>query len=93
MNISHKIFSSAGLKDKRGITTQMVSIFNSDINNIKRFFPLAHRNKEMWIDGIKENQDDAIAMGCLFGNQFGLILRLINPAQAEELQKRIQVIR
>ncbi len=29
--ISHKIFSSAGLKDKRGITTQMISVFNSSI--------------------------------------------------------------
>ena len=30
--ISQKVFSTAGLKDKRGITTQMVSVYNSDIN-------------------------------------------------------------
>ena len=39
--ISHKIFSSAGLKDKRGITTQLISVFNSDINNLKRFYSQA----------------------------------------------------
>lgn len=36
--ISQKIFSTAGLKDKRGVTTQMVSVWNSDIKNLKRFY-------------------------------------------------------
>lgn len=49
--ISHKIFSSAGLKDKRGITTQMISVFNTDINRLKNFYYQADRNKEIWIDG------------------------------------------
>jgi tRNA(Glu) U13 pseudouridine synthase TruD len=47
--ISQKIFSTAGLKDKRGITTQMVSVWNSDINSLKRFYEMADRNKEIWI--------------------------------------------
>jgi len=48
--ISHKVFSTAGLKDKRGITTQMVSTFNSDIKRLKSFYNFANRNKEIWID-------------------------------------------
>lgn len=28
MNLNPKMFAVAGLKDKRGITTQMVSLFN-----------------------------------------------------------------
>lgn len=43
--ISQKVFSTAGLKDKRGITTQMVSTFNSDIKNLYKFYSLAHKNK------------------------------------------------
>lgn len=27
-------------------------------------------------------KDDAIGVGCLFGNQFGLILRLLRPEDA-----------
>jgi tRNA pseudouridine13 synthase len=40
-----------------------------------------------------ENQDDAIAMGCLFGNQFGLVLRLLNPEDIDEIEKRVLAIR
>jgi len=49
--ISQKIFSTAGLKDKRGVTTQLVSVYNSDLKNLKRFYETADRNREMWIDG------------------------------------------
>lgn len=45
MNISQKIFSTAGLKDKRGVTTQLVSVYNTDIKSIMRFFEVADRNK------------------------------------------------
>ena len=43
--ISQKVFSSAGLKDKRGITTQLISVFNSDINSLKKFYAQADRNR------------------------------------------------
>ncbi len=36
----------------------------------------------MWIDGLEERKEDAIGMGCLFGNQFGLILRLLKAEDA-----------
>lgn len=43
--ISQKIFSTAGLKDKRGVTTQLVSVYNSDLKNLKRFYETADRNR------------------------------------------------
>lgn len=52
--ISQKIFSTAGLKDKRGVTTQLVSVYNSDLKNLKRFYEVVDRNREMWIDGFEE---------------------------------------
>ena len=43
--ISQKVFSTAGLKDKRGVTTQMVSVYNSDVKSLKRFYQHASKNK------------------------------------------------
>lgn len=43
--ISQKVFSTAGLKDKRGITTQMVSVYNSDIELLKKFYLHADKNR------------------------------------------------
>jgi tRNA(Glu) U13 pseudouridine synthase TruD len=48
--ISNKLFSTAGLKDKRGITTQLVSVYNTDLDSLKKFYKQADRNREMWID-------------------------------------------
>lgn len=33
----------------------------------------------MWIDDFEECKEAKIEVGGLFGNQFGLILRLLNP--------------
>lgn len=87
--ISQKIFSTAGLKDKRGITTQLVSVWNSDVNSLKRFYDQADKNREIWIDGIEEMKDDAIGVGCLYGNQFGLILRLLKADDAQKISDRV----
>jgi len=50
MGISNKLFSTAGLKDKRGHTTQLVSVYNTDLLTLKKFYRQADRNREMWID-------------------------------------------
>jgi tRNA(Glu) U13 pseudouridine synthase TruD len=31
-NINQKLFSTAGLKDKRGITMQMISVYNTSLH-------------------------------------------------------------
>ena len=84
--ISQKVFSTAGLKDKRGITTQMVSVYNSDINDLKKFYLHADKNKEIWIEGLKEDMVDSVGVGDLYGNQFGLILRLLNNSKVYEIE-------
>lgn len=43
--INNKLFSTAGLKDKRGFTTQMVSVYNTDLNSLKKFYKQSHRNR------------------------------------------------
>ena len=65
-------------------------MFNSDISCLHRFYKEAHRNRELWIDDFVEFQDDKVEVGGLSGNQFGLILRLMNKDDAEEGLKRVQ---
>jgi tRNA pseudouridine13 synthase len=43
--VSNKLFSTAGLKDKRGHTTQMVSVYNTDTDTLKKFYKQAYRNQ------------------------------------------------
>jgi tRNA pseudouridine13 synthase len=43
--ISEKLFSTAGLKDKRGYTTQRVSLYNTDLQSLLKFYKEAYRNK------------------------------------------------
>ena len=92
-NISQKVFSTAGLKDKRGVTTQMVSVFNSDIKYLERFYQHANKNRQIWISQFQENQENSIGVGDLFGNQFGLILRLIKSEDASKIEERVESLR
>jgi tRNA pseudouridine13 synthase len=32
LGVNQKLFSTAGLKDKRGVTTQMVSVYNTELS-------------------------------------------------------------
>jgi tRNA(Glu) U13 pseudouridine synthase TruD len=41
LNLNPKLFSTAGLKDKRGITTQMVSLFNCEPDVFQKFYKVA----------------------------------------------------
>lgn len=43
--INQKLFSSAGLKDKRGVTTQMISVYNTELSALQKFYNVANRNK------------------------------------------------
>lgn len=88
--INNKLFSSAGLKDKRGVTTQKISVYNTDVSYLKRFYEHAGKNREMWIADFEENMDVDIGVGDLWGNQFGLILRLLEGSSGELIKKRIE---
>jgi tRNA(Glu) U13 pseudouridine synthase TruD len=45
MGVNTKLFSTAGLKDKRGFTTQMVSVYNTDLPTLKKFYKQCNRNR------------------------------------------------
>lgn len=45
MGITEKLFSTAGLKDKRGHTTQRVSVYNTDMPTLLKFYKEAERNR------------------------------------------------
>jgi tRNA pseudouridine13 synthase len=90
---SEKIFSTAGLKDKRGHTTQRVSIYNTDVSTLQKFYKQAGRNREIWIEDFSEFQDDKVEVGGLSGNQFGLILRLKDPQDASEMLVRVESLK
>lgn len=47
----------------------------------------------MWIADFIEFQDEKIEVGGLTGNQFGLILRLINTEDGEEALKRVESLK
>jgi tRNA pseudouridine13 synthase len=93
MGISNKIFSTAGLKDKRGHTTQLVSVYNTDLPTLQKFYKVADRNRELWIEDFQECKDSKLEVGGLFGNQFGLVLRLLDSSQGPELLSRVDSLR
>lgn len=79
--INNKLFSTAGLKDKRGHTTQLVSVYNTDLPSLQKFYRHWNKNRELWIDDFEELKEEKLSVGSLFGNQFGLVLRML---QAED---------
>ena len=88
--VNNKLFSTAGLKDKRGHTTQTVSVYNTDPSLLKRFYKHWEKNQEMWIDDFEELKEEKLSVGRLYGNQFGLVLRMLSPADQEEICARVQ---
>lgn len=43
--INQKLFSTAGLKDKRGVTTQLISVYNTERTSLEKFYPVAFRTR------------------------------------------------
>jgi tRNA pseudouridine13 synthase len=70
----------AGLKDKRGVTSQRISFLNPDIDRLKEF-----KRKMYFIDNF-EWEEDKNDIGDLIGNQFTITTRNIQKTK-EELEK------
>jgi len=47
----------------------------------------------MWIADFEELKEDKVEVGGLSGNQFGLILRLLNKEDAAEAIKRVESLK
>lgn len=78
---NQKLLSVAGLKDKRGITTQKVSLYNCQPNIFEKFYKVAFRNREMWVGDILTGQHEPIALGQLQGNRFSIVIRFIKSKE------------
>lgn len=77
LGVNQKLFGAAGLKDKRGITTQLISLYNCEKDVFKKFYKIAFRNKELWVDDIQEHMTYPLALGQLQGNRFGIVIRFL----------------
>ncbi len=83
LRFSRKRIGYAGLKDKRGVTSQRISIFEPDIERLQKFESrrIDLRNFE-W-------SNERIEIGELKGNRFTITIRNIE-LQKKEIEKRIQ---
>ena len=80
---SKKRFGYAGLKDKRGITCQRVSLFDPNLERLKKFHARGFyfRNPE-W-------RRDRIEIGDLRGNRFRIVVRDIDLSE-DEIRSRFR---
>lgn len=83
MHLSVKRFGYAGMKDKRAITSQKISIWKPDYENVKKF-----SNKFITVRDA-EWGDTRIELGDLLGNEFEITVREIELDE-KETQKRIE---
>ncbi len=77
LRISKKRIGFAGLKDKRAVTSQKISIFNPDLEQLKRF-------RSRVVDLRKfEWKTDRIEIGDLTGNRFTITIRNLELEKKE----------
>ena len=82
LGISKSRIGYGGMKDKRGITAQRISVFEPDISKMERFGVKGLKVKNaMW--------GERLELGDLLGNQFTIILRDISENE-EETKKIIE---
>lgn len=74
---SIKTIRFAGNKDKRGITTQKISCFNTVPEEITKLTRAKFWDKRIQIDNF-EFRENELRLGMLKGNQFSVVLRFIN---------------
>ena len=74
---SNKTLKFCGNKDKRGITTQKVSAFNTLPNEIEKIVNSKNWNKNILIGNYEFNEKE-LKLGMLKGNQFSVVLRFVD---------------
>ncbi|KRX07205.1 Pseudouridine synthase, catalytic domain [Pseudocohnilembus persalinus] len=82
-------FSTAGLKDKRGYTTQKISI-NSQKQTLQSFISKieGHKSNQIFTSDY-EVAENLVRIGDLYGNRFTIALRLIDSLNQEKIAKCI----
>jgi tRNA pseudouridine13 synthase len=89
MHISPKIFSIAGTKDKRAITTQMVCAWK--VPPKKVWF--ASQNSQSTKVGNFTFQKEVLRLGDLKGNHFDIILRDVKCDDRDEAEKALNSVK
>jgi tRNA pseudouridine13 synthase len=82
LGMSKSRLGYAGMKDKRGITSQRVSIYDPPIERVKKF----------GVKGLKVKNaywGERLELGDLLGNGFTVVLRDMSESE-EEIKKRIE---
>ncbi|MDO8627696.1 MAG: tRNA pseudouridine(13) synthase TruD [Candidatus Diapherotrites archaeon] len=82
LRFSQKRIGYAGIKDKRGITSQLISIFKPELGRAKEF-----RSRNIFLKPVKW-QNERIDLGDLEKNRFRIVVREIELGK-EETEKRI----
>jgi tRNA pseudouridine13 synthase len=83
LQLSRKRFGYAGMKDKRAITCQFITIFSPDSEKLKLF-----QSRTIDLRPLKW-QSERIEIGMLKGNRFVITIRAID-LEEKELKKRIE---
>jgi tRNA pseudouridine13 synthase len=74
---SNKTVRFSGNKDKRGITTQKLSCFNTSIEDLGKLTKMNFWDKRIEL-GNYYYSDEELRLGYLKGNQFSVVFRFIN---------------
>jgi tRNA pseudouridine13 synthase len=83
LGISHRRIGWAGTKDRNAITTQWISIYDVTAEQVRGV-----QLKDIVLEPVK-NANEALALGQLEGNRFGLVIR---EAEAPDLAGRVEEI-
>lgn len=78
---SYNDFSINGNKDKRGITTQKVSIFKCAIEQIQKINKIEKLKNQIQVSDFKYlKKEQKLGLGNLMGNRFSILLRFIEES-------------
>ncbi len=87
LGVSPKRFGYAGTKDKRGVTTQKISVWNVSIEKLKEV-----RLRDIELSNFEESQE-RINLGDLRGNEFEITVRDIEKNEMKKIEGNLEKIR
>jgi len=87
LGVSVKRFGYAGVKDKRAVTTQKISVWNVPAEKLKEI-----RLKDIELSNFEEAKE-RINLGDLSGNKFEIVIRDIEAGERKRMEKNLEAIR
>ena len=87
LGVSVKRFGYAGVKDKKAITYQKVSVWNVPLEKLERV-----KIKDIELSDFEEKRE-RINLGDLEGNEFEIVIRDVDPKEKGRMERNLEVIR